>query len=109
VSIPEEVGPPKGAATPNRSRVVAAGKARAHLAEGPRARLRGDAVEHEARGLPLARAPIRRAGGDQIRLRAQHHAIVDHLERIRGERSTGRGDVDDQLGGAGRGRAFGSA
>ena len=64
--MPDEVGPPNGVATPNFSlrRIhqprVAGGKARAHLAEGAGARLRGDAVEDDARGLALAVAPVRR-------------------------------------------------
>ena len=90
-------------------RIVAAGKARAHLAEGGGPAIGGDAVEHEARGLALGSAPGRGAGGDEIGLRAQDYAILDHLEAVRGERRAGRGDVDDQLGGAGGGRAFGRA
>ena len=50
-----------------------------------------------------------RARGHQIGLRAQDHAVVDHLEAVGGERRAGRRDVDDELGGAGRRRRFGRA
>ena len=113
--MPEEVGPPNGAATPNFSRaasssvVVQAGKARAHLAVSLGALLRGDAVEQEAGGLALRRVPGGRPRGDEIGLRAQDHAVLDHLEPVGGERRAGGGDVDDQFGGAGGRRAFGRA
>ena len=48
---------------------------------GARAALRGDAVEDEPRGLALLRAPFGAARRDQIRLRAQHDAVVEHLQR----------------------------
>ena len=113
--MPDEVGPPNGATTPKRSlglgqhRVVAAGKARAHLAIGARARLRGDAVEDAARGLALGLAPGGAARGDEIGLRAQDDAVVEDLQRVGGERRAGGGDVDDELGRAGGRRAFGRA
>ena len=113
--MPEEVGPPNGGFDAEASlrlgqqRVVAAGKAGAHLAERARARLRRDAVEHQARGLALGRAPVGRARRHQIGLRAQDHAVLDHLEAVGGERRAGGRDVDDQLGGAGRRRALGRA
>ena len=47
--------------------------------------------------------------GHEIGLRAQDDAVVDDLERVGGERRAGGGDVDDQLGGARRRRAFGRA
>src|SRR5262249_34948544 len=81
-------------------RVVAAGEAGAHLAERARARLRRDAIEHAARGFALGRAPFGRARRDQVRLRAQDHAVVEHLEAIGGERCARGRDVDDELGGA---------
>ena len=115
VSMPDEVGPPNGVATPKRSlrlapaALVAAGKARAHFAECARARLRRDAVEHDARGTRARRAPVGRARRHQVGLRAQDHAVLDHLEPVGGERRARRGDVDDQLGGAGRRRALGRA
>ena len=90
-------------------RFVAAGKAGAHLAKRARPRLRRDAVEHPARDRALGRPPAGGARRDQIRLRAQDHAIVDHLERVGGKRRARGGDVDDELGSAGRGRRLGGA
>ena len=113
--MPEEVGPPNGAdhaealARLGEQCVVAARKAGADFAKRARARLRGDAVEQDAGGVALRRAPVGGAGGEQIGLRAQDHAVVDHLEAVGGERRAGRGDVDDELGGAGGGRGFGRA
>ena len=49
------------------------------------------------------------ARGDEIGLRAQDDAVVDDFEPVGGKRRAGGGDVDDQLGGAGRRRAFGRA
>ncbi len=74
-----------------------------------RALLRGDAVEQQARGVAFARAPTGAARGDEVRLRTQDHAVVEHLEAIGGERRAGRGDVDDHFGAAGRRCAFGRA
>ena len=54
-------------------------------------------------------APRRRERSDEIGLRAQDHAVVEHLQRVGGERRAGRGDVDDQFGGAGGRRALGRA
>ena len=93
-----------------QQRVVAAGKARAHLAIGARPRLRGD--RGRACGAPVSRsavAPGRAARGHEIGLRAQDGAVVDDLQAVGGERRAGGGDVDDQLGGARRRRAFGRA
>ena len=56
-----------------------------------------------------AALPGRRARGDEVGLRAQDHAVVDHLEPVGGERGAGRGDVDDHFRGAGGRRAFGGA
>src|SRR5262249_9148125 len=47
------------------------------------------------------------ARGDEVRLRTQYHAVVDHLEGIGCERRAGCGDIDDQFGGAGGRRALG--
>ena len=115
VSMPDEVGPPNGAATPKRcfasssTASLMPGDARAHLAEGARAALRRDAVEDEPRDLALRRAPA--APRAAIRLASERSmiAVVEHLEPVRRERRAGGGDVDDQLGGAGGRRAFGRA
>src|SRR5579884_543448 len=50
-------------------RCIAGGDARAHLAEGTRARLRGHPVEDDARGLALVCTPLGAARGDEVRLR----------------------------------------
>ena len=59
------------------------------------------------------RAQLRRpgggVGGDQVGLRSQDHAVVEHLEAVGLERGAGGGDVDDQLGEAGGRRALGGA
>ena len=116
VSMPDEVGPPNGAATPKRSRASPAAhrcsRRSACAPRGRRARAPAPAMRSSTMRASLALAPRpirRRARRDQVGLRAQDHAVVDHLERVGGERRAGRGDVDDQLGGAGRRRAFGRA
>ncbi len=71
--------------------------------------LRGKPVEDDARKITLGLSPGCSARCHQIRLRAQNCAVLDDLEAVGGKGRTGRGDVDDHLGGAGRGRAFGRA
>ncbi len=66
-------------------------------------------VENDARGLAGVVVPISLARGDQIGLAFQHHAIIEHAQAVGGQRRAGGGDVDDQLGGADRGRALGGA
>ena len=61
-----------------------------------------DGVAQAARAL----GPVRVAGGKELGLRLQDQAILKHLQMIGLERGAGGGDVDDQLGGAGGGRAF---
>ena len=69
----------------------------------------GDVVEDDAGGLAGLRRPVGFLRGDQIGLAAQDHAVVEHPQTIGGERRARRGDVDDQLGAAGRRRTFGRA
>ena len=113
--MPEEVGPPNGASTPKRSfasassassqpakRVRTSRKARARVCAAMRSStMRAD--------FALGRAPVGRARRDQIGLRAQDHAVLDHLEPVGGERRAGRRDVDDEFGGAGGRRGLGRA
>ena len=88
---------------------VALGEPDAHFAELPRARLGRDAVENGAGDLALGSAPRRLAGGDEVRLRAQDHAVLDDLQSVGGERRARGSDVDDELGGAGARRRLGGA
>ena len=63
-----------------------------------------------SRAACLAFAPPGRGErGDQRRLRAQDRSVVEGLERIGFERRAGGGDVDDEFGRAGGGRALGRA
>jgi hypothetical protein len=85
--MPDEVGPPNGV----------------------RPALSGDAIENEPRGLAFLRAPLGGARRNQIGLRAQHDAIVEHLQPVGRQCCAGGRDVDNQFGGAGSRRAFSRA
>src|SRR6185312_8449578 len=78
--------------------------------------LRGDAGRHPAddrhQRLELGaahRRPVSLARDVKLRLALQDDAILEHAQRIGGKRGARRGDVDDQVGGAGGGRCFGGA
>ena len=59
--------------------------------------------------LLLLRTPRRHLRRDQIGLGPQDDAVLQHLEAVGGKRRSRRGDVDDDVGGAGRRRPFGGA
>src|SRR4029450_2455544 len=89
--------------------LVRARRARAPLALLAGAGAGADVVEDDTRGLARGVAPVGLARGDEVGLALQDHAVVEHLQPVRGKRRAGRGDVDDHLGSAGRGRAFSGA
>src|SRR6185437_7996431 len=88
---------------------IATGKAGPDLAVFVGAGARGDVVEDDAGGLARLCRPVGVSRGDKIGLALQDHAVVEHLQPVGGKRGPRRGDVDDHLGGAGRGRTFGRA
>ena len=113
--MPDEVGPPNGAAAPKRC-FASASKASSQAAKRVRTSRNARARACAAMRSRMMRAVSRssasqsaRARGDEVRLRAQDDAVIDHLQPVGRERRAGGGDVDDQLGGAGRRRAFGRA
>ena len=63
----------------------------------------------KSRRLALFAGPGRGACGDEIGLRAQDDAVLDHFQSVGGKRGARRGDIDDHFGGAGRRRALGGA
>ena len=66
----------------------------------------GQAVENGLAQAERVLGPLRATRGEEMGLRLQDQAILKHLQMIGGERGAGRGDVDDQLRRAGRGRSF---